>query len=177
VEAHLFTGEPPAEALEGARSVYAAAFAQAPYHEGPEQGAAFVERVRRYARERDGPRVVLVDAGGPAGVGLAVLARPGDWWRDRAARSVEPAVADRWMGACCLEVVHLAVHPRAQRRGHGRLVHDLLVAGSPAPTGVLACDPAAAPARRLHLRRGWQVLTDRLPAGPDKAMLVMGRRL
>jgi GNAT superfamily N-acetyltransferase len=178
VEAHLLTGDPPGGVLDAARSVYAAAFAQAPYDEGPAEADAFVERTRRYARDRDGPRLALVEAGGPVGVGLAVLARPGDWWRDRAAAAVAPDDARRWIGAECLEVVHVAVHPRAQGRGLGRLVHDLLIAGRPAATGILACDPAAGPARGLYTARGWRVLTDRFDAaGAGRTALLMARQL
>ncbi len=56
------------------------------------------------------------------------------------------------------------------------LVHDLLIAGTPAPTGIVACNPAAEPARRLYERRGWHILTDRFPAG-DATVYLMGRRL
>jgi GNAT superfamily N-acetyltransferase len=177
MDAYLLTQEPGGELLDMARSVYAAAFAEAPYGEGPDQASAFVDRVRRYARERNGLRVVVVDHDGPAGMGLAVLARPGDWWRDRAAQAISKSDAERWLGSVCLEVVHLAVHPRVQGGGIGRLVHDILIAGTPAPTAILACNVAAAPARRLYAGRGWQVLTDSFPAGDGRAALLMGRRL
>lgn len=177
MDARLFGSEPPAGALDAARAVYLAAFAQEPYGEGPGQADAFVERVRRYARDREGLRVALVDDGEPVGVGLAVLARPGDWWRDRAAEAISPDSASRWMGDLCLEVVHLAVVPGARGRGVGRLVHDVLIAGRPAPTAILACDPRATPARNLYEGRGWQLLTDRLSAGEDRTVLLMGRNL
>lgn len=35
------------------------------------------------------------------GVCLAVLARPGDWWRDKAAAALAPDVAGRWLGDSC----------------------------------------------------------------------------
>lgn len=58
MDAHLLTHEPSTELLGAARSVYAAAFAEPPYREGTDEAAAFVERIRRYARERDGLRGV-----------------------------------------------------------------------------------------------------------------------
>ena len=70
----------------------------------------------------------------------------------------------------------MAVHPRRQGRGLGRLVHDLLIAGGPAATGVLTCDPRAEPARRLYAGRGWRVLADPLP-GDDRGMALYGRDL
>ncbi|MGN6792733.1 MAG: GNAT family N-acetyltransferase [Streptosporangiaceae bacterium] len=84
--------------------------------------------------------------------------------------------ADEWLGALCLEVVHLAVVPAVQARGLGRIVHDVLIAGRPAPTAVLTVHPAATPAQRLYMSRGWTIVTDRLPtSGPD--YWLMGRRL
>ena len=84
LRAHLFVGEPPEPMLAAGRVVYAGAFGRPPYDEGPERADGFVVRVRRYASERDGVRVVIVeDDAGPTGLGLAVLARPGDWWRGR----------------------------------------------------------------------------------------------
>jgi GNAT superfamily N-acetyltransferase len=172
MDAQLLMHEPSDTVIESARAVYAAAFAQPPYHEGAAEVAAFVRRARRYARERDGFRLAVVDDDGAAGMGLAVLARPGDWWRDRAAEAVGPQQARRWMPSPCLEIVHLAVHPSRQRRGIGRLVHDLLIAGTPAATAILACHPAAEPARRLYGGRGWQLLSGRVGEA-----LLMGREL
>jgi GNAT superfamily N-acetyltransferase len=168
MKAELFIGEPPEQAIDSARAVYAAAFGRPPYHEGPEQADEFVSRLRRYAEERDGLRLALVD---DVAVGLAVLARPGDWWRDRAAEAVGPDPAHRWLGDLCLEVVHLAVHPGAQGLGLGKLTHDLLLAGSPAPTAVLACNPRATPAYGLYQSRGWTTLTESLPFGGSSFLM------
>lgn len=170
---------PPGSALLAeAAAVYAAAFAQPPYYEGPQEVEGFRERVARYARERSGFRLVTVrdDDGRLDAVGLAVLAHPGDWWRDRIAAVLDGDDVQRWIGDRCLEIVHLAVHPEVQRRGRGRLVHDLLIAGSPAPVAVLSCHPAATPARDLYLNRGWRVLSDALPAG-EATFLVLARDL
>jgi GNAT superfamily N-acetyltransferase len=173
VEVRLLTTAPNYYILEAASWVYVAAFAQPPYGEGEEQGAAFAERVERYARERDGFRfVVAVEDSKVMGVCLAVLAGPGDWWRDKAAAALERAVADRWLGGSCLEVVHVAVPPFAQRRGIGRLMHDVLIGGRPAPTGILACHPAAVPAQLFYQALGWTVLTRNFPAGGEDFWLM-----
>jgi GNAT superfamily N-acetyltransferase len=168
MEARLSGHAPDAAELAAATTVYAAAFGGPPYLEGPAEAEAFAERVGRYARDRDGFRFATVhDGGALVGVALAVLARPGDRWRDRAAAALDEATVDRWLGPLCLEVVHVAVLPAAQGRGLGRLLHDVLVAGGPAPTGLLGCDPAAEPARRLYVGRGWRVLTDAFGADGD----------
>jgi len=174
VDVCLITTAPgPALAAEAVRA-YLAAFSQPPYGEGPDQGTAFLERVQRYARERDGFRFVTArsDGGQVTGVCLAVLARPGDWWRDQAAAALAPEVASRWLGDSCLEIVHVAVVPAVQRHGIGHLMHDVLMAGSPAPTGVLSCHPAAVPAQRFYLARGWAVLTRNFAAGDERFWLM-----
>ncbi len=177
MEATLSTGGPAPDLLAEATEVYAAAFGQPPYHEGPEQAAAFSERVVRYARTRSGFRFVTVrgDAGRLVAIALAVLARPGDWWRDNmAAPALDPAATDRWLGELCLEVVHVAVQPTVQRQGYGRLAHDLLISGAPAPTAILSCHRTAPAAVGLYTGRGWQQL-GALP--PDGEALLFGRDL
>jgi hypothetical protein len=63
VEIRLLTQAPEPGLLAVAADAYVAAFSQPPYGEGPEHGAAFAERVERYAREREGFRFVVADAG------------------------------------------------------------------------------------------------------------------
>jgi GNAT superfamily N-acetyltransferase len=152
MRANLFFGLPDEPALKAARAVYLAAFGRPPYNEGPAQADDFVSRVHRYAAQRDGLRLLLIDE---AAIGLAVLARPGDWWRDRAAEAAEQS---SWIGDLCLEVVHLAVHPSRQGEGLGKLAHDILLAGSPAPTALLTCDPRAEAAQALYRSRGWTTI-------------------
>lgn len=62
MEIRLLTQAPEPGLLAAAADAYLAAFSQPPYGEGPEHGAAFIERVERYARERDGFRLVIADA-------------------------------------------------------------------------------------------------------------------
>lgn len=170
MDVRLVTSVPEPEAIRAATRVYREAFAQSPYHEPDDAAAAFAERIGRYARERDGFRLVTAtaDDGQMIGVAMAVIAQPGDWWRDRVASVIPEPAASRWFGEACLEVVHVAVAPGAQGKGTGRLVHDVLIAGRPAPTAVLSVHPDAMPARRLYAGRGWTVLSKALPtAGPD----------
>lgn len=170
---------PATDELAEASAVYAAAFAAPPYHETADRAAEFEDRVRRYAGDRDGFRFATVRGadGAVTALALAVLARPGDWWRDKAAAALDAADADRWLGALCLEVVHLAVAPEGQGHGTGKLVHDVLIAGSPAPTGVLSCHPEAVPAQRLYLSRGWRLLTDSFRTGDHRGYWLMARPL
>jgi GNAT superfamily N-acetyltransferase len=171
VQVSVATTAPDPAHLSEATAVYAAAFSEAPYHEDEQRAADFTERVRRYAAERDGFRFATSrdDEGRLTGLALAVLARPGDWWRDQAAAALTGPQARRWLGDLCLEVVHVAVQPAFQHRGIGRSLHDALVSGRPAPTGVLSCHPGARPAQQLYLRAGWTPLTEAFrTGGPDQ---------
>lgn len=162
MQVSVLTAAPGPDQMAEARAVYAAAFGQAPYHEDDQQATAFSERVLRYAAERQGFRFVTArdPDGRMTGLALAVLAGPGDWWRDRAAATLPGPEAARWLGDLCLEVVHVAVAPAMQRRGIGKRLHGALISGRPAPTGVLSCHPDAGPAQRLYLGQGWTLLTD-----------------
>lgn len=164
MRATVLSTVPDHDMLAEAVDVYAAAFARAPYHEGPDQADAFWERVERYAAERDGFRLAAVSGEMERvdAIGLAVLARPGDWWRDQVAKVLGRRAADEYLGEVCLEVVHIAVRPSMQRSGLGRFVHDLLLAGSPAPRGVLACHPDAPAPQAMYAARGWAEI-GRLP--------------
>ena len=177
MRATMLSTLPDPDLLAEAVDVYATAFAQPPYHEGPEQADAFWERVERYAAERDGFRLAAVSADVERvdAIGLAVLARPGDAWRDRVA-GVLGAGAEDLLGEVCLEIVDIAVRPSMQGVGLGRLTHDLLVAGDPAPRGVLARHPSAPGPRALYVGRGWTEI-GRLPVEEDDAYVLMGRAL
>lgn len=158
--------------------VYAAAFGEPPYNEGADQVAGFREKIGRYSAQRDGFRFVAVhgEGGRLDAIGLAVLARPGDWWRDRVASALSSADTDRWLGALCLEVVHIAVRPAVQRERLGTVTHDLLLAGSPAPTAVLSCHPHHQPPQRLYTGRGWQRIGT-FPIEEGERPLVLSRDL
>jgi hypothetical protein len=184
VIAQLTTQTPGRDLLVEAGRVYAAAF-EAPTVDGAEDPAAisaeierFCERVEHYAGDRDGFRLATVrdDDGLVAAIGLAVLARPGDWWRDHVARALGPEGERRFLGELCLEVVHIAVLPKRQRNGFGGRVHDVLVGGAPAPRAVLSCHDQALPARRLYEGRGW-VSVGRLPMETGTPFHIMSLRL
>ena len=62
------------------------------------------------------------------------------------------------------EFVELAVRPDSQRRGIGGGLHDALLAGLPHHRALLSTWREERPARRLYLKRGWQVLQEELDA-------------
>jgi hypothetical protein len=75
VDVNLMTSTLPDDLLGEAVTVYQAAFGQPPYGETAEMAAEFAERVRRYARERDGFRFVTARSDGGQLIALADAAR------------------------------------------------------------------------------------------------------
>jgi GNAT superfamily N-acetyltransferase len=168
----------PSEAdIERAADAYLAGFSGPPYFETAASQAEFVERVRRYAA-RDGFRLVVASEGeAPAGVGLAVIAHPGDWWRDQVAAQLTAAEAKEWLGDSVLEVVNLAVRPESRGRGLGAALHEALLTDAEAPTAVLTADTRATPARTLYETRGWTILRERVSIGGSEPVTLLARRL
>jgi ribosomal protein S18 acetylase RimI-like enzyme len=164
----------PAELAE-ARRVYLAAFSEAPYAEGAAEADEFITRVRRYAAERAGFRLLLarLDEDRIVGLALTVLGVPGNWWRDQVASHLGPAATERWLADRCVEVVHVAVDPRQRRQGIGRALMTAVEQDADAERGVLGCHPDALPAQRLYLGAGWELITTdfRIAGGPPSWLL------
>jgi len=192
MDLRLYRTEPPAAVMDGCVAVYASAFGQPPYAEPAADAELLRERVTRYAG-RVGFRLPVVthQDGNVAGFALAVRAFPGDWWRDKVAAAIGPALTARWLPPGVLEVVHVAVHPAWQRQGIGRALLDSLTADSltaesltadrrtgGALTAVLSCDSAAGPAQQLYLSSGWTLITGELSYLPGMpARWLMGIEL
>jgi GNAT superfamily N-acetyltransferase len=168
---------PPEAVIELAGDAYLAGFGGPPYFETLDDRASFIERVRRYAL-RDGFRLAIAAAGDvPVGVGLAVIGRPGDWWRDQVASLLTASEIDRWLGGGVLELVNLAVRPDRRGLGIGAALHDLLLANPRVPTAILAADTRPTAARRLYETRGWIVLREGISIGGSEPVVLMVRQL
>jgi GNAT superfamily N-acetyltransferase len=173
----VHTSLPTSVEIERAADAYLAGFSGAPYFETEASRAGFVDRVRRYAG-RDGFRLVVASEGdAAAGVGLAVIGHPGDWWRDQVAAQLSRRDVDEWLGTSVLEVVNLAVRPEWRGRGLGARVLAALVAGATTSSAVLTVDTRATPARTLYTTRGWIVLRDRIAIGDGEPATLMVCRL
>jgi len=165
------------DVIEAAADLYLAAFSRPPYGETAIDRAGFIDRVRRYAG-RDGFRLATASDGtGISGLVLAVVAHPGDWYREELAGQLTSAEVDRWLGERCLEVVHLAVRPAAEGQGIGSRLLGAVVADAQAPTGVLTVDPRADRARRLYAHQGWQVVREDVTIGERGPMELRARDL
>jgi GNAT superfamily N-acetyltransferase len=169
---------PSHDVLQRAGDAYLAGFGAAPYFETADDRAGFLDRVRKYATTRDGFRLAVAGVDGETvGVGLAVIGRPGDWWREQVAASLTPAEIERWLGQGVLEVVDLAVAPGSRGRGIGARLHDALLADAPTSTAALTADRNPTPARALYERRGWEVLRDGISIAGQRPVVLMVRNL
>lgn len=111
------------------------------------------------------------------GLALSVHSFPGDWWRDRCADVLGPAVAAHWLEPPIREVVNVAVSPAHQRRGAGRVLKDDALDDTEATSVVLSCHPDAGPAQSLYLSSGFDVLAEDFRTAPGQVgYLLMARR-
>ena len=95
----------------------------------------------------------------------------GQWWTDRAASVLHPAVADDWLGGH-FELVSIGVAGAARGAGVGRRLMAALTDGLDHGRWLLmtSADPDD-PARRLYRSTGWAVIGP----GLSPAQVIMGR--
>jgi ribosomal protein S18 acetylase RimI-like enzyme len=152
----VLDGDIAMRAADDLADVYREAFAGAPHHEPPEAAERFRASLERHARL---PAFRATAAWGPGAdlVGFAYghTSLPGQWWHDRAAAALDPAVAERWLEHPFVVVI-VAVRPRRRREGIGGRLHDLLLETVPHATAVLSARQDDAAALRLYHGRGWQ---------------------
>ena len=143
--------------------VYRAAFGAPPACEGEQEVARFRdESLPRHAGRADFALAVARPpdpARGVLGFAYAYTGRRGQYWSDMVAAALPAEVTAEWVGGHT-EVVELAVHPDAQRRGVGRALLETLLAASPNDRALLSTHREDSPARRLYLATGWVPLGD-----------------
>jgi GNAT superfamily N-acetyltransferase len=142
--------------------VYAAAFGAEPYLESAEQAARWRDETLPEHAAYDGFRCLVAWSGARAvGFGYGYTGARGQPWTDKLVAAVPPAVAARWIGGH-FELVELAVSPEHHGRGIGAALHDGMLTGLPHRDALLMTSRQDTPARRLYLRRGWQVVVAEL---------------
>ncbi|HZX06197.1 N-acetyltransferase [Kribbella sp.] len=100
---------------------------------------------------------VMGGSGPLVGFAYGFTGERGQWWPDRVVEAVGPELAAEWVGGH-FEVVELAVHPDAQRRGLGAALMTELLRDLPHRRALLGTDVDDGPAPRLYRRLGWQLL-------------------
>lgn len=139
--------------------VYRTAFTGPPYRRTEGQVAAFAEAIRRHV-ERDGfvGHAIRLASGGMAGFTYGYTSTPGQWWHDQVRLALD-GIGDLWLEDA-FEYVELAVNPRYQRLGFGRVLHDALMDSQNHGRALLTTLDDVTAGRRLYESTGWKVLTD-----------------
>jgi ribosomal protein S18 acetylase RimI-like enzyme len=125
-------------------------------------------------RSRGGFRLARAyEEGGLVGFAYGYTGQQGLWWTDAVRTTLEPVVAEEWLGGH-FELVSIGVVPSARRTGTGRRLLSTLLDGLPHERLLLqtTSDPTD-PARLLYASDGWDVLGP----GVGDSTVVMGKRL
>lgn len=138
--------------------VYAEAFGRPPHNESPAQAAGWRDNSLPSHATRPGFRCVVARDGDEAvGFAYGYTGRTGQWWTDQIAALVPAELLAGRLGGH-FEFVELAVRLSFERQGIGTALHDALLDGLPHRVALLSTTQADSAARRLYLRRGWQIL-------------------
>ena len=153
--------------------VYAAAFSEPPYREGPEEVVGFARRLPLDAALPGFRLAVASDGDGVAGFayGYDMVPEPGEWFERLAAHLGGRAAV--WLEDC-FWFVELAVLPSRRRRGIGRRLHDEVMGATGRRRALLTAHSRATAARRLYRTSGWLTLANPfpLPGVPDPYVLM-----
>jgi ribosomal protein S18 acetylase RimI-like enzyme len=142
--------------------VLAAAFADPPYGDGPDDTAASLCRFDRHSR-KPGFRLVLAeDTGEAVAVGYGYrLPASTTWWSD-VLEPVQPDVTAE-DGTRTLAMFELGVTPSRRREGLGTRVHAALIADRPEQRVILNVHHAAAAAQAAYKAWGYRRVTVVIP--------------
>jgi ribosomal protein S18 acetylase RimI-like enzyme len=111
------------------------------------------------------------DEGELVGFAYGYTGEHGQWWTDQAARALEPAVAEQWLGGH-FELVSIGVAPASRGAGVGARLLRTVCAGLAEPRWLLMTTADADdPGRRLYATAGWEVVGPGLQDG----QVIMGR--
>ncbi|WP_027658959.1 GNAT family N-acetyltransferase [Salinispora fenicalii] len=150
------------------RNLYAAVYAEAPYHEGPEHVRQFRRWWSDHLRRPGFALASATEASRLVGVSYGYTMPGGDWVEPNAdeppalLRAAEKLLVPEWM-----------VAGDYRGSGVGRRLLSMLLNGRSEPYAVLAANPHA-PARRLYERMGWRQYGQIRPKSiPDMDVLVL----
>jgi GNAT superfamily N-acetyltransferase len=159
--------------------IYREAFSPPPYNK-PE--AELIEFARSFPTQFDRPGYRFVGAFEETperifGFAYGYDIRPGMWWYENVSKAFPDLAASGWLTGS-YQFVEIAVSPRAQGRGAGGRLHELLLEGVPNQRAVLSTLQADTAAHHLYQNRGWVVLAqDIFFPGVDRRYQIMGLML
>jgi ribosomal protein S18 acetylase RimI-like enzyme len=132
------------------RDLYGAVYAEAPYHDGPDDIAEFAaEWPALLARPGFGLALARVQDQSLAGFALGHAVEPGTgWWPAGRPESAKDSFG----------IAELGVHPGYRRHGIAKLVHDALLAGRPERCAVLWVRGDAPAAVAAYHRWGYRLV-------------------
>jgi GNAT superfamily N-acetyltransferase len=145
------------------RRIYAEAFAEAPYCEGPPEVDRAFARFRTHAR-RSGFRAALArdGQGVPTGMGYGYpLSSASRWWDSLAVPA--PEALRREDGHRTFGLFELGVRPAWRRQGIAAALHTALLDGLPQERVVLNTHPQAVAANAAYLSWGYVKIGESRP--------------
>lgn len=164
------TGRPAFDLVDHLAEIYAATFFAEPWNEGPDDVAAFRERLRDDVH-RPGFRAVVADDGFATGW-LTTLPLPDDRAYPRVTAHLGPDRLHSLLDGA-LQVNELAVRPAAQGTGLGRALLSTVVA--PHERAWLLTFARARAAIAFYHRVGWQEIPPQ--PGTESTLAVFASRL
>lgn len=177
MDVRVWTGSD--DELRRAADVYAAVFAEPPYHDDPDRSrASFLDRVRNRRETRPDFRLVLaLEEGAVIGLVFGTGIAEGDWWRDRIVPQLDARTRDDWFGDEAFVIEELAVAGAHRRRGIAQALMHALLDDVPYMTAVLSAYADAESAQLFYLRQGWTPFATGLRIGDSPELSLYGRRL
>ena len=144
-----------AQTFEVIASIYSEVYAEAPYHEGPDDFAGFAESLPHRAKTTSFRVVVATVAGEAVGFALGHELSPNTKWWDGALTPLSDDLTSEWPGRT-FAVIELAVRAPWRRQGYAARLHAHLIAGLTAERLTLLVRPDAEPAHRAYTAWGYE---------------------
>ncbi|WP_412537954.1 GNAT family N-acetyltransferase [Longispora sp. K20-0274] len=157
-------GPAAVELADDLAELYAVVYAEAPYHEGPDDVARFRAAYPGQTTEPGFALVAALRGDTLVGAAFGVTFPAGRWWQ----RATEAPPAEV-TGVDTFSVKEWLVHPDARGGGLGRRLLDTLLADRPEPFATLASNPRAA-ARQIYHQWGWRHVNTSDDTGPFGVM-------
>ncbi|MDD7942511.1 GNAT family N-acetyltransferase [Actinomycetospora lutea] len=150
-----YGAEESAQTFDVVTSIYSEVYAEAPYHEGPDDFAGFAESLPHRAKAPSFRVVIAAVAGEAVGFALGHQLTPNTKWWDGALQPLPRDLTTEWPGRT-FAVIEIAVRGQSRRRGYAAQLHAHLIAGLAEERLTLLVRPDAEPAHRAYTSWGYE---------------------